>query len=93
MRAHLRAHDLYPLDDDQFIIDRDLRVHGIADLDDPDGRVRLLALRDLVLAGTVRLAYVGTYWGDRPSMSEVLEMVRSGRFAYDHPERLKPARG
>lgn len=39
-------------------------------------------------AGTVRLAYFGTYWGDRPGMPEVLEMIRSGEFDYTHPDRL-----
>ena len=38
--------------------------------------------------GTVRLAYFGTYWGDRPGMPEVLEMIRSGEFDYSHPDRL-----
>ncbi|MDT8408366.1 MAG: redoxin domain-containing protein [Wenzhouxiangellaceae bacterium] len=40
--------------------------------------------------GTVRLAYFGTYWGDRPGMKEVLEMIRSGDFEYTHPDRLEP---
>lgn len=39
--------------------------------------------------GMVRLAYFGTYWGDRPSMSEVMEMIRSGTFEYTHPDRLE----
>lgn len=48
----VRAHDFHPLDEEgSFTVDRALGEHGIADLCDPDGRVRLLAVRDLVLAG------------------------------------------
>lgn len=184
----VRAHDFHPVDSDSFTIDRELEVHGIADLDDNDWKVRLLAVRDLVRAGTdaageiaggledddvqvryvatleahdtyrarvmvgkeldpeywfaeesfqeaytgniwwphlidraaavgarygidpmayavhaeyinrpatfiidpegtVRLAYFGTYWGDRPEMHEVLEMIRTGEFDFEHPER------
>lgn len=39
--------------------------------------------------GTVRLAYFGTYWGDRPSMHEVLEMIETEKFDYEHPKRLE----
>ena len=39
--------------------------------------------------GTVRLAYRGTYWGDRPKIEEILEMVRTGDFSFEHPERRK----
>lgn len=42
--------------------------------------------------GIVRYAYFGTYWGDRPSVAQTLEMIRSGRFDFEHPERLSPAR-
>ncbi|WP_165375331.1 redoxin domain-containing protein [Roseovarius nitratireducens] len=34
--------------------------------------------------GIVRLAWFGTYWGDRPSMSDVLGMIRSGEFEFNH---------
>jgi len=37
--------------------------------------------------GTVRFAYYGTFWGDRPSIEETLEMVRSEEFEFEHPER------
>jgi len=40
--------------------------------------------------GRVRLAYFGTFWGDRPSMEQTLDMVRSRRFDFRHPERLRP---
>jgi len=43
--------------------------------------------------GTVRLAYFGTYWGDRPGMDEVLEMIRTGEFDYTHPDRLTADEG
>lgn len=38
--------------------------------------------------GIVRLAYYGTFWGDRPSIQEILEMIQSGNFEYEHPKRL-----
>ncbi len=47
----VRAHDFHPLGEDRFTIDRALGKHGIADLNDDDWKVRLLAVRDLVLAG------------------------------------------
>lgn len=39
--------------------------------------------------GIVRLAYRGTYWGDRPSIEETLEMIRHQNFSFAHPERRK----
>lgn len=39
-------------------------------------------------AGIVRFAYTGTFWGDRPSIQETLEMMRSRKFEYTHPKRL-----
>jgi peroxiredoxin len=44
-------------------------------------------------AGTVRFAYYGTFWGDRPSIRRTLEMVRNGDYSFDAPKRLKPASG
>ncbi|WP_058367142.1 redoxin domain-containing protein [Haloparvum sedimenti] len=41
-------------------------------------------------SGTVRFAYYGTFWGDRPSVAETLEMIRTGEFAFEHEERRKP---
>jgi peroxiredoxin len=38
---------------------------------------------------TVRFAYVGTFWGDRPTVGETLEMIRSGEFAFEHPDRRR----
>ena len=38
--------------------------------------------------GIVRLAYYGTYWGDRPSIEEALDMIESNSFDYTHPRRL-----
>lgn len=40
--------------------------------------------------GIVRFAYHGSYWGDRPSIKEVLEMVRADKFDFIHPKRLTP---
>lgn len=39
--------------------------------------------------GTVRFAYYGTFWGDRPSVEQTLEMLRTGQFEFAHPKRLK----
>jgi len=48
----VRSHDFHPLNEDHtFTLDRTLDTHGIADLENRDGRVRLLAIRDLVRAG------------------------------------------
>jgi len=49
--ARVRQHEFHPLDGRDFTIDRELRRHGIAQRPDPDGRVLLLAVRDLVKAG------------------------------------------
>lgn len=37
--------------------------------------------------GVVRLAYYGTYWGDRPTIKQTLEMIQTGRFDFIHPDR------
>jgi peroxiredoxin len=43
--------------------------------------------------GIVRFAYAGTFWGDRPSIQETLDLLRSRKFEYTHPKRLPaPAR-
>lgn len=39
--------------------------------------------------GIVRFAYYGTFWGDRPSVAQTLEMIRMGRFDFEHPRRLR----
>ena len=44
----VRTHEFHPVDETSFTVDRTLEEHGIADLDDNDWRVRLLAVRDLV---------------------------------------------
>jgi peroxiredoxin len=41
--------------------------------------------------GVARFAYYGTFWGDRPSIHQLLEMVRSGNYSFDAPKRLKAA--
>ncbi|WP_103029603.1 HEAT repeat domain-containing protein [Salinibacter altiplanensis] len=40
--------------------------------------------------GIVRLAYVGTYWGDRPSIGQILDMIETGTYNIDPPP---PQRG
>jgi peroxiredoxin len=43
--------------------------------------------------GVLRFAYVGTFWGDRPSIGETLEIAISGRYEFEHPKRLpQPSR-
>jgi len=39
--------------------------------------------------GIARFAYYGTFWGDRPSIRQVLEMVRNGDYSFAAPKRLK----
>lgn len=48
----VRAHRFHPVDENNRTVDRVLNEEGIADLDDDDWEVRLLAVRDLVRAGT-----------------------------------------
>jgi peroxiredoxin len=40
--------------------------------------------------GVARFAYYGTFWGDRPSIHQLLDMVRSGNYSFAAPKRLKP---
>ena len=39
--------------------------------------------------GVIRFAYYGTFWGDRPSIHETLEMIRNERFEFEHKDRRK----
>ena len=39
--------------------------------------------------GIVRFAYYGTYWGDRPTIEQTLEMVKTKSYSFRHPERRK----
>lgn len=39
--------------------------------------------------GVIRFAYYGTFWGDRPSIHETLEMIKRERFEFEHKDRLK----
>ncbi|MBW6455232.1 MAG: redoxin domain-containing protein [Trueperaceae bacterium] len=42
--------------------------------------------------GVVRCAYAGSFWGDRPSIAQTLEMIVSRDFGFVHPDRLpRPA--
>jgi peroxiredoxin len=40
-------------------------------------------------SGMVRFSYYGTYWGDRPSIRQTLEMVSTGLYEFRHPKRLE----
>jgi peroxiredoxin len=37
--------------------------------------------------GIVRLAYYGTYWGDRPTIKQTLDMMQSGKYQFEPPKR------
>jgi peroxiredoxin len=39
--------------------------------------------------GIVRYAYFGTFWGDRPSIHQTLEMIKQQKFEFSHPQRLR----
>lgn len=39
--------------------------------------------------GVVRFIYMGTFWGDRPSIEETLDMIKTSDFAFKHPRRIK----
>jgi alkyl hydroperoxide reductase subunit AhpC len=41
--------------------------------------------------GIVRLADSGTFWGDRPTIHQLLEMTRTGNYNDEAPKRLRPA--
>lgn len=38
--------------------------------------------------GVVRFARAGTFWGDRPSIEQTLDMIRREEFTFEHPQRL-----
>lgn len=40
-------------------------------------------------SGVVRLAYYGTFWGDRPTIEQTIDMIRNEQFDFEHPERRK----
>jgi peroxiredoxin len=40
--------------------------------------------------GIVRFAYCGTYWGDRPSIQQTLDMMVTGKYQFEPPNR-KPS--
>ena len=39
--------------------------------------------------GIVRFLYKGTFWGDRPSIEQTLDMIRTQDFSFEHPNRRK----
>ncbi|MCK5368080.1 MAG: hypothetical protein KAQ62_05990, partial [Cyclobacteriaceae bacterium] len=39
--------------------------------------------------GIVRFSYQGTFWGDRPTIEQTLEMIKTEDFSFIHPKRLK----
>jgi len=39
--------------------------------------------------GIVRFLYLGTYWGDRPTIEQTLEMIQHEDFEFEHPRRRK----
>ncbi|MFN2323721.1 MAG: redoxin domain-containing protein [Trueperaceae bacterium] len=44
--------------------------------------------------GVVRFAYAGSFWGDRPTIEQTLDLIRTRDFTFVHPDRLaSPAAG
>ncbi|MCK4751256.1 MAG: redoxin domain-containing protein [Bacteroidales bacterium] len=39
--------------------------------------------------GIVQFLYQGTYWGDRPTIEQTIDMIRNRDFEFEHPKRLK----
>ncbi len=39
--------------------------------------------------GTIAMSYAGTFWVDRPSIADTLELLKSDRFSYEHPQRTR----
>jgi peroxiredoxin len=39
--------------------------------------------------GIIRFLYLGTYWGDRPTIEQTLEMIQQEDFEFEHPKRRK----
>ena len=37
--------------------------------------------------GTVKFAYYGTYWGDRPTIGETFDMIKTNSYSFQHPKR------
>ena len=37
--------------------------------------------------GIVKFAYYGTYWGDRPTIEETFEMIKTKSYSFRHPKR------
>lgn len=37
--------------------------------------------------GIVRFAYYGTYWGDRPTIEQTLQMIKTNSYSFRHPGR------
>jgi len=40
-------------------------------------------------AGKVKFSYIGTFWGDRPTIEETLEMIKTGNYSFEHSKRLR----
>lgn len=39
--------------------------------------------------GILRFLYRGTYWGDRPEVSDILRMLRTETYDFESPKRLR----
>jgi len=39
--------------------------------------------------GVVRYTYYGTFWGDRPSIHDIQEMVKTGKYDFESTEKLE----
>ena len=44
-------------------------------------------------SGVLAMAYHGTFWGDRPTIAETIEMLRTKNYGFQHPERSRSTLG
>lgn len=83
---HVALHDFRPGSEESFTKDRRLLTVGIADLSDNDWQVRLLAVRDLVIAGAGALEDIvkgldadDIHWCQQPDFSVTSPLTNFAR--------------
>jgi len=85
----VRNHAFHPVREG-FTHDRELDEHGVADLQDSDGRVRLLAVRDLVRLGEAGAAAIRE--GLRDSDPHVRQIAAMALGILEHGPAVEPLR-
>lgn len=61
-------------------------------LEDTEGKEWQLSRPATVIIdpqGIVRFAYTGTFWGDRPTIEQTLQMIETEEFSFEHHQRRK----